>query len=275
MKIKPVVFFILTSWSISLQGQVLGRPLAASYQGMGAYSLHHVDVFSFNSNQASLAQMKNAGAGVYGERRFLLEELSNYHLALAVPTRSGNFGLKANYFGSAVFNETQIGFAYARKLGNKIDVGVQFNYNGIKAAGYDKASAISFEAGTVFHLSEKLHTGFHVNNPVGGKFGKGHSEKLPSVYTAGFGYDASEKFFFSLEMVKEEEQEVTIVAGFQYKFIPQILLRTGISSATSSISFGLGISLRNLRFDVAASYHPQLGISPGLLLLYDFKHRED
>jgi hypothetical protein len=110
---------------------------------------------------------------------------------------------------------------------------------------------------------------------VGGEFGKNHSEKLPSVYTAGFGYDASEIFFFSLEIIKEEDQDVNINAGLQYKFIPQLLIRIGISSSTSSASFGIGLYLDNLRLDVAASYHPQLGISPGLLLLYNFKRKKD
>jgi hypothetical protein len=267
-----IIFFIT---SIISKCQALRRPVAASYIASGTYSLNHADVFSFSSNQASLAQLNNAAIGIYGERRFLLGELSIYHFALAVPMNSGNFGMNANYFGFAGYNESKIGFAYARKLGNKVDVGVQFNYNGIKPAGYDKASAITFEAGTVLHLSEKLHTGFHVNNPVGGKFGKNHLEKLPSVYTAGFGYDASEKFFFSLEMIKEEDQDVNMNAGLQYKLIPQLLLMTGLSSATSSVSFGIGLYLDNLRIEVAASYHPQLGVSPGLLLLYNFKRKKD
>ena len=78
--------------------------------------------------------MKNASAGVYGERRFLLDELSLYQLAIAVPTNSGNFGVKAGYYGFSDYNESQMGLAYARKLGSKVDIGVQFNYNGIRLA---------------------------------------------------------------------------------------------------------------------------------------------
>jgi hypothetical protein len=251
--------------------QTLRRPIAAPYIGFGAYSFNHTDVFSFTSNQASLAQMKNASAGVYGERRFMLGELNNYNAAIALPTRSGNFGLKAGYSGFSDYNETQVGLAYARRLGNKLDIGVQFNYNGIRIAGYGSASAISFEVGSIFHISDKLHTGFHINNPVGGKFGKDQQEKLPSVYTVGLGYDASEKFFFSAEVVKEEDQPVNVNAGLQYKFIPQLLARAGMSSATSSAWFGLGLFLKSFRLDVTASYHPQLGITPGLLLVFNFK----
>ena len=147
MSNKAAIFLLSTIWAIALQSQTLRRPIAAPYIGTGAYSVNHIDVFSFNSNQASLAQVKNAAAGIYGERRFLLNELSNYYASIVLPTRSGNFGLRAGYFGFANYNETQISLAYARKLGTKVDAGVQFNYNGIKAAGYGKASAVSFEEG--------------------------------------------------------------------------------------------------------------------------------
>jgi hypothetical protein len=262
---------MLITLSNALHSQTLRRPVAAPYIGFGAYSLNHTDVFSFTSNQASLAQLKSAAAGVYAERRFMLNELNSYTAAIGLPSHAGEFGLKAAYSGFSEYNETQIGLAYARNLGNKMDIGVQFNYNGIRIGGYGNASGISFELGSVFHITDKLHTGFHINNPVGGKFGKDQQEKLPSVYSVGFGYDASEKFFFSAEMIKEEDQPVNVNAGLQYKFIPQLMVRAGMSSATSSAWIGLGLSFKSFRLDVATSYHPQLGLSPGLVLLFNLK----
>jgi hypothetical protein len=260
--------------TLCANSQHLRRPIAVAYTGLGAYSIDHADVFSFTANQASLAQLKNAAVGVYGERRFLLNGLNNYTAAIGLPTQSGNFGLKAGYYGSSDYNESQLGLAYGRKLGNKIDIGAQFNYNGIQIAGYGSAAAISFEFGTVLHLSEKLHAGIHVNNPVGGKFGKAQQEKLSSVYTAGFGYEASDKFFVSTEIIKEEDQPVNVNAGMQYKLIPQLLARVGMSTATSTGWMGFGLSWRSFRVDVTAAYHPQLGITPGLLLLFNFKAKE-
>lgn len=257
------------------QAQTIRRPVTAAYTGLGAYSLNHVDVFSFTSNQASLAQLKNASTGLYAERRFLLSELNNYEATLALPTTSGNFGLKTDYFGYADYNETQIGLAYARKLGNKVDLGVQFNYNGVRIAEYGSASAVSFEIGTIWHITDKLHAGIHVNNPVGGKFGKGQKEKLPAIYTFGMGYDASEKFFFSGEIQKEEDQPVNINAGFQYKLIPQLLARVGMETATSTAWAGIGLCWKFFRVDVNTAYHPQLGITPGLLILFNFNQKEN
>lgn len=258
-----------------INGQTVRRPVAAIYTGLGAYSINHADVFSFTTNQASLAQMKNASAGVYGERRFMLDELSLYQLAIALPTNSGNFGVKAGYFGFSDYNESQMGIAYARKLGSKMDIGVQFNYNGIMLNGYGNSSALNFEIGTVFHLTDKLNAGIHAYNPVGGKYGKNSEEKLASTYTVGLGYEASDKFFVSAEIEKEENQPVNVNAGFQYKFLPQFMARAGIATNTSNVYAGVGLVLKTFRLDVLASYHPQLGVTPGLILIYDFSKNQN
>ena len=272
---KPFLILLLLSIHLIINGQTVRRPVAAVYTGLGAYSVNHVDVFSFTSNQASLAQIKNVFIGVYGERRFMINELSLYQFAVAAPTSSGNFGVKAGYFGFSDYNESQMGLAYARKLGSKIDIGVQFNYNGFKASGYGNSSAVNFEISAVFHLTDNLNAGVHAYNPVGGKYGKNSEEKLASVYTVGLGYEASDKFFVSAEIEKEENQTVSVNGGIQYKFLPQFMIRAGIVTNTSVLYGGASLFLKTFRLDVVASYHPQLGVTPGLLLIYDFKKKEN
>jgi hypothetical protein len=127
----------------------------------------------------------------------------------------------------------------------------------------------------VLHITDKLHVGVHVNNPVGGKFGKDQQEKLASVYTFGLGYEASEKFFVSAEIIKEEDQPVNVNAGLQYKFLSRLLARAGMSTSTSTAWLGIGLTLKSFRVDVTSAYHPQLGITPGVLLLFNFNAKEE
>ena len=216
-----------------------------------------------------MTQIKNISAGVYGEKRFLLDELSLYQLAVTVPTKSGNFGVKAGYFGFSDYNESEIGLAYARKLGGKVAIGVQFNYNGIQISSYGNSSAINFEMGTILHLTDKLQAGVHAYNPVGGKFGKNQEEKLASVYAVGMGYEASEKFFVSAEIEKEEDQQVNVNAGMQYKILTQLTARVGIATNTSNLYAGVGLFLKSFRLDIVAGYHPQLGVTPGVMLVFN------
>ena len=273
VRITTILLVVLSTEAV--ESQILHRPMTAVYSGLGAYSINNADLFSFTANQASLAQLKNGGVAVYSERRFMLAELNNYSMAIALITGSGNFGLKATYAGFSEYNESQLGLAYARKLGKKLDMGAQFNYNGFRIAGYGSAAAVTFEAGIIMHASENLHVGIQVNNPVGGRFGNGGEEKLSSVYTLGFGYEASDKFFLSAEIVKEEDQPVNVNAGIQYKFLPRVFARVGVSSAASCAWTGIGLLWKSFRVDVTTSYHQQLGLTPGLLLFFNFKSKEN
>jgi hypothetical protein len=243
------------------------------YIGLSAYS-HQVDVFSFTGNQAALAQVKTPAIGIYGERRFLLEEDNVYALAAAFPSSLGNFGVKLNYAGFSNFNETTAGLAYGRSLGSKVDLGVQFNYYGYQVSGYDNASTINFELGAIWHLSPKLNAGFHLYNPVGGKLNKTEEEKLASVYKFGAGYDASDNFFISTEIIKEENKPVNVIGGLQYQFKKQFFARVGFVSETGSGFGGVGVSWKNFRLDISGNYHPQLGFSPGLLLISNFNGKK-
>jgi hypothetical protein len=256
-----------------MQSQSLRKPIAASYIGLGAYSIHHTDVFSFSSNQAALAQIKNPAFGVYGESRFLLAETNMYSAVAAMPTELGNFGVQADYFGFKNFNESQLGIAYARSLGNKLDLGIKFNYYSLTIPGYQRSSAANFEIGAIAHLTEKVHAGIHFYNPVGGYLSKTNNEKLTSIYKFGIGYEASENFLVSAEIVKQEDVPVNVIAGVQYNFARQFFARTGILSGIGSPYAGAGVSWDNLRLDVSVSYHPQLGISPGLMLIVNFNVR--
>ena len=267
--VVAVLFFISDANSQSLRYAV-----SMPYISLLTYSKNQNDVFAFSNNQAALAGIKNFNAGLYGERRFMLAENSSYAIAAAIPTSKGNFGVQINYAGFANFNENKLGVAYARSLGPKVDLGVQFNHYGYKVAGYGNASAINFEVGMLMHFSNKLTGGVHVYNPIGGKLGKSGDEKLASAYKLGLGYDASENFYVSAEIVKEENRSVNVVGGVQYQFMKQFFLRAGFLSDTGSGFGGAGVAWKNIRLDISASYHPQLGISPGILLMTNFKDRK-
>ncbi len=252
-----------------VKAQLLQQPI--HYTSPLAYSIAHRDVFSIQSNQASLAEQEHMATALYSERRFGLTELTTYQGLVALPTSSGNFGVAVGYGGSSEFNTTKIGLAYARKMGSLISIGAQFNYNGLAVKGYGNDGAVSLEAGAIFHLTTKLHTGIHLNNPVGGRFGRNGLEKLPAIYTMGWGYDISDNVFLGAALIKEEDKPVYINTSLHYQLIEKLHARVGITTATHSFYMGVGIRYQQLRLDVTASFHPQLGITPGLLLVVDFK----
>ncbi len=264
----PVILLLaVTFYTDGLHGQALRYSIAMPYTSLGAYTSKQIDPFGFTNNQAALAQVKSTSVGAFGERRFMMAENSVYGLAAALPTNLGNFGLQINYAGFENFNEQKAGLAYARKLGSALDLGVQFNYYGYRVPQYGNTSAVNFEIGAIMHLTSRLNAGLHVYNPVGGRLGKSGEEKLASAYKFGVGYDASEQFYVSTEIIKEEGKPINVIGGFQYQFVKQFFARGGFISDTGSGFAGFGVGWKNLRLDLSGSYHPQLGFSPGILLV--------
>jgi hypothetical protein len=246
-------------------------PVVAYYTTSGAYSKNFSDAFSVNGNVAALARVKQFTAGVYGEQRFMLAEVGLYSAVIAMPTKSGNFALITDYFGYSSYNETQLSIGYGKKILEKLDIGARFNYYSIRIPAYGKASAVNFELGSILHITDQLFSGISIYNPFGSKLGKNNNEKLSPVYKAGLGYEFSSAFFTAVEVIKEQSSDVNIHAGFQYKPLKQLFARAGVITGNTSYYFGIGYLYKHLRLDVTASLHQQLGISPGLLLLFQFQ----
>lgn len=269
MKIASVSLSLLVYFSV--YSQSVRNPLAVRYSGLGAYSIRFVDAFSGIANQASLSRLPGSSLAIFGERRFSIKELSGYSSILVIPTIRGTFGFQADYFGSDSFNETQLGLIYSKKVAEKIDVGTKFNFQQIRIGGTGSASTINFEGGVIFHISDALHTGFHIYNPTGSYFNKQKGEKLGSMYRFGMGYELSKEVFVSLEILKQEDRPVGVNAGFQWNFYKNALMRSGINSVSSQLWGGIGLPFTFGRFDITTAYHPQLGFTPGLLVLIKMK----
>ena len=253
--------------------QVVHSPVNIRYTELGTYSNNFLNAFSFTGNQAILSSLRKASAGVYSEKRFFLNELNLYSLAVVAPSAIGGFGMQATYFGFSDYNESRLGIAYGKELGKTIALGIQFNYNLIHIAGYGNAGTMVSEICTMLHPAGKIHIGMHIYNPVGAKFGKNTGEKLASVYKAGIGYESSQEVLMSIEIVKEENKPVNVNAGLQYVFAKQFFAGIGIATESTSPYGGIGFSWKNIRIDISVSYHPQLGFTPGLLLLFGLKNK--
>lgn len=255
--------------------QITRSTVSSRYTSNGAYTSSFADAFAGTANQANLANVQQIHAGIFSERRFQLEAFSIYQASIVLPSKWGGFGLHLNYGGGADYNNTQMGLAYGRKLGSTVSIGAQINYNTVRIPVYGSSSAINFEIGSSWQLTKQLVTAIHLYNPVGGKFGKGSTEKLPSIYKLGLGYTVNDKVVLTTEMVKEEAEPITINAGVQYQWNDQFFGRAGVVTAYNQYYIGAGWQWKQLRIDVVGSFHNQLGFTPGLLLLFKAKNKNE
>lgn len=237
----------------------------------GAYSRQFQHVFTTLHNQAALAHMPAAAAGIYAERRFLLQATGLYAFAAALPSRSGTFGLSVQQFGYSAFNQRKLGLAYGRPLGRYVSIGLQADYLSLSIQQYGRAGVVTFEGGCLLHITPQLHAGIHVFNPAGLQLEKGGQRDVPVVYTAGAGYEVSDGFLLSAEVIREDMQPLVTRFMCEYRIAARLALQLGLSTDPQQSGAAVSFDVAHLRICLSGSYHPQLGITPGASIVWQQK----
>ena len=120
---------VLFSQSIFAAGDNYG--LGARSGGMANASVTFSDIWSIHHNQAGLANIESITTGIYYQNRFGLNELGVQGFAFALPIQEvskGVIGVSVTYFGYSQYNDSKIGLAYGKQLGDKYSVGIQLDY---------------------------------------------------------------------------------------------------------------------------------------------------
>lgn len=249
-------------------------PFGARQAGMGNAGITLYDLWSVSHNQAGLARLETLSAGFYFENRFLAREMALGAVAIALPHPTGVFGLSLSYFGFSNYNEGKIGLSYARDFGEKLSVGIQFNYMYLSIGeGYGSRGSFTMELGMIYELLPGLHIGAHLFNPTQTRISSVddlYDERIPTIMRFGFSYAFSERVLLAVETEKDIEKEARFKVGLEYRLTDHIYLRGGVGTHPMENAFGFGFQSGSLQFDLSASYHHVLGYSPQAGVTYGF-----
>ena len=129
MKIHLAWVFLLFSMIAHAQNHPLFVSSGAKSLSLANIYVNHYDVWSNFNNQAGLSQIKELSFGVFGENRFLGNELKTIGFASAIPSKSGVFGIGFKRFGyKDLFNQSNASLNYGRILTDHINVGIGLSY---------------------------------------------------------------------------------------------------------------------------------------------------
>jgi hypothetical protein len=265
MSVRLICIMVLIVRHSIIIGQGLGAYMG-SYIDPGAYSLKHVTIFSALNNPAAITRTSKFSLGVYGERKYMLEGMQYFQAGTALPSGMGNFGLSIDHLGLNEYKENRVSLIYGRQVGAKVDVGVKFNYHLVRMGVYGSTFAVTADAAVILHLTEKLHSGMVIANPAGSQEAGGVSPGTSCIW--GIGYESSDKFLATLEIIKEKNQPVEIITGIQYRVHPKLNLLFSLSGVSSVISIGVELSFKKFQALFLSSFHQVLGFTPGLRIIF-------
>ena len=246
----------------------------ASTLAMGNASVGLPTSFSSINNQAAMAFVDHGAFSIFSRNQFFVDGLNQISASGIIPTKSGAFGLALNYEGFDLFNESKVGVSYGLLLAETFSIGAQITYYSLSIEQYGSKNSISFDAALMFQAYDDLYFGAQVINPAQQELTTSSTDNLPTILKAGFGWLASNNVTISGELMQHFESDPVVNAGFEYRIIEMIAIRTGISTNPTLNSFGVGFEFKQIELDVAANYHQTLGISPALSLTYKTKSKQ-
>ena len=266
-----------------VSGGVDNFAIGARSAAMANSSVMLADIWSGHHNQAGLASVSEISGGIYYENRFAVKELGLNAAVIALPVNlwgGSVFGLSFSYFGYSMYNDIKVGLAYAKKLGERYSVGIQFDYLRTSIGeDYGNRGTIAVEVGLQAELIDDLNIGVHIFNPTRAKAVQYEiqdvvtTERIPTILRFGLSYTFSEKVILTIEAEKDVYTKPTLKAGIEYQAIKQLYLRGGVSSYPVSSSFGFGLYLGTFTLDFAATKHQVLGYTPQISLSYEINSK--
>jgi len=228
--------------------------------------------WSVFGNLAGLASSDYVTVGGCFQNRFLVRELSSRSGFIVVPVQTSRFAFSMSQFGQIPFRQEKFGLTYARKLGERLSFGVQFNWYKLFLSEENRSTgSYGSELGLQYRLKSSLIVGIHVVNPYQTSI-KFSSQRFtyPSYVRAGAFYHFSKVFSVTSELENDFDDHFVLKTGFEYSILEKLMVRGGVSGKPYRISAGFGFDLKKLTLDLATTYNQDLGHSPSVSFQYHF-----
>lgn len=243
----------------------------ARFMAMANAGVALEDVYSLGSNQAGIVPLERLKLALTFQEHNYSTNVRSIAAFLAFPSYIGIVGLYANNYSlNQDFNELRGGLTLSRLLASKFAVAGTLNYYQLSISEYNESSALSFDLGFQYRLSQDWVLGAHLINlfPFVGT-GKS-SYKIPTQVKVGASYKQSDQVLLAIESEYDLDGYYNFRLGLEYSIINRVNLRGGTSLVPFKQYVGAGIDFNKISVDAASSFHPQLGISSQFSLNYAF-----
>ena len=230
------------------------------------------DVYAYHNNPANLSFVKNVSVGLSYENRFLLKELQNQSLAIAIPLKYGVLSIGGNTFGYQNFRTFKSGLGYAMLLTKDLSMGIQMNHQMIRLSeAYGINQTVTGELGLSYSVNGDWSIGMSVYNIGRNKLSLYPEDRYSTTMRLGTKYQLSEKTMLLAEFEKDVEHDLRSKVGIEYLPVKSLAFRGGFATSPIELSFGLGwLISEKYTLDFGTQFHQFLGWSPHISFKYVF-----
>src|SRR5688500_6490749 len=246
-------------------------PLGARAAGLSNATVCLPDAWSLHNNVSGIANLEKPEIGVFAENRFVMKAFTTVALTGVMQLgKSGGIGAELYRFGDKLYNEQRLGIGYAHKLG-QVSLGLKADLLQVHVEEFGSKRVVAFSFGGQSQVVPGLFFGAHIYNFNQVKLAEFEDERVPTVMNAGISYRPGKKVMLNVETEKDLELDADFKAGLEYQMNEKLALRTGFSTLTQSVSFGVGFAARSFQIDYALTSQSRLGFSNHVSVGYKFE----
>ncbi len=259
-------FLLLISTSLSAQNDRFA--VGAAEAGTGFAAQTRANAFSVFNNTAGLAKINGLNIGAYAENRFLVADINLFGLGVALPTKSGTFGLGLHRYGNGSYSETKVRLGYGRLLAEKLSIGATFELGSLAIEEYGSNFNFTFDLGFQYNILDNVRIGATIYNPLRMQLTDNDLDRLPTILTFGSTYQPSEKVAIHIEVQKNLDFKASFRGGVDYRLLDVLSIQAGFVSNPNMATAGFGIHLKGVKINIAGSWHPYLAYTPHIGVHY-------
>jgi hypothetical protein len=265
------IFFILLFCPFLALSQRIGMGARAVSMGNAAVSLS--DSWAIFNNIGALAWSSETTLLTAVDNRFTVSGLNTVAAGFVMPIQKEKtlVGITFSHFGDNLFNEVNAGLGISHKI-EKVSLGLKINYVQFSIQNLSTKSILALEFGGKMQFSKHLFVAAHIYNLNQAKIADFQDERLPTIMKAGLGFVPIEKLILNIEAIKDIDYPANMRCGAEYKPIPKLALRSGLSVNPLIYSYGLGLELAAFSFDYALTTHTALLPAHHLSVAYKLRN---
>ncbi len=247
-----------------IAGQLVAQPTApgAEAAALGGSYVVQQSVFSIRHNVAGMGALEGNAIGAGLRNNYLATGLNDFYLMAAFKQGKGHIGADIYYYGIDAYQQGALAVSYARPVAQNWFAGVRicYAYNYIPQEAVNR-QLVTADLGVLGRLGN-WRVGASIQQFVQSQWQGRVEEHTPVVFRLGGGYFFTEQTFLSAELYKADNENADVRLGLSYAPADALVLRFGFGTLRPAVGFGLGLRIKHLQINLAATWHQQLGLSP-------------
>ncbi|OAV72513.1 hypothetical protein Barb6_01057 [Bacteroidales bacterium Barb6] len=241
------------------------RAMAAGGNGVIESSLFNPALVAFSARRS---------AGFHYFNKYNIKELGTLTGSFQYPNSILPAAVGIASFGYDAYRESMLHLSAAKRLNGRWVAGVAVHYTVLQTELYEESSTrLGADAGVLYAPADEWLIGLSVLNAPSVSVGDRPAytgSMADYAVQAGIRWAIMENLLLTGSLCSGGEQPLRGGMGMEYTVFDQFRLRSGIHTSPLCPSFGAGLEAGSFGLDVAAVYHPVLGISTGVGLSFYF-----